>query len=123
MKPPEPTVIDIDVNGGRAKLIDVVDAIAAHSDDPRVVLNVFDSKDVNSLKGSGRPKDLRQWALDPLGSWGDAIVDKRGYKTVPGPLNPVGFFRANDNLLDNVFMCSEFLRRESGNRACFNKCM
>jgi hypothetical protein len=123
MKAPEPTVIDIDVNGGRTKLINVVDAVLARAADPRVVLNVYDSKDEHSGKGRGRPKDLLQWARDPLGSWGDAIVDKRGYKVVPGPTNPVGFFRGNGNILDNVYMCSEFLRRESGNRACFNKCM
>ncbi len=118
---PEPTVVDVDTQGGRVSVHDVIAQLKSHENDIRMVLNVFDSSNTNSAAGRGRPLNIIEWAKDPLGSWGDAIVDKRGYIPVPGPKNPVGFFR-KENILDTVYVCPEFLRREHGNRACFNKC-
>jgi len=120
--PPEPSILAIDVKGGARTLEGVISAVLSRDADPRIVLDLSDSTDSNSQSGRGRPRDIVAWAKDPLSAWGDAVIDKRGYVFMPQfRQNSLSEFRKND-LLNTVYVCPEFMRREYGNRACFNKC-
>ena len=123
-KAPNPVIIKIDVNAGPSvtTLLDVVAAIKVHDGDSRVVLDLSDSKDIQSRAGRGKPRDMLAWAKDDMSSWGDAVIDKRGYVFMPQFENDNLQLYRKDDILDSVYVCPEFLRREYGNRACFNKC-
>lgn len=119
---PEPVMITIDVANGKTDLNDALSAVKAHDGDTRLVLDFTDSRDSDSTAGRGRPVDMVAWAKDPLSAWGDAVIDKRGYVFVPQFQNKNKNLYRKDDILDTVYICPEFLRREYGNRACFNKC-
>ena len=114
-------LLKIDVNGGEKYLDDIVDIVLTH-DDSRLVLDFSDSKNVHSKVGRGKPKDMMEWAKDELSSWGDAVIDKRGYVPMPQFKGSNKQEYRRHKILDTVYICPEFLRKEFGNRACFNKC-
>jgi hypothetical protein len=116
-------MIQIDVSGrGPQTLSDVLRALEARDSDPRLVLDLSDSTDVQSAAGRGRPRDMAAWAKDDLSAWGDAVIDKRGYVFMPQFAGNNFQLYRKDNILDTVIVCPEFMRREYGERACFNKC-
>jgi hypothetical protein len=110
----------------------------------RLVLDLFDSEDKHSVLHRGKPVDMNAWAKDSVSSWGDGVIDKRGYVFMPrladrGRLvkrkqvhsqcgSTASGINTNNNAMNpkdiakNVGICPEFLRREMSNRACFNKC-
>lgn len=119
---PEPFLLNIDVSSKSVLLDDILSSVLSHDSEPRLVLDLKDDKDAHSFAGRGRPRDMMAWAKDPLSSWGDAVIDKRGYLLMPQfKDNNLGAYRKFD-ILETVYICPEFLRREYGNRACFNKC-
>jgi hypothetical protein len=105
-----------------ATLPDVLRALEARDSDPRLVLDLRDSTDAQSAAGRGRPRDMAAWAKDDLSAWGDAVIDKRGYVFMPQFKGGSTQLYKEDKVMDTVYICPEFLRREYGNRACFNKC-
>jgi hypothetical protein len=109
----------VDVKGGSLNLKDLLSRVEEHSDENRLVLDLKNSLDSNNVAGHGQPKDIKLWALDHLNAWGEGVIDKRGYVDMPFASN--GFLR-KEGILDEVYVCPEFLRREQSNRACFNKC-
>lgn len=119
---PEPLIISMDIKGNTMKLDHVVAAVLSHDNNPRLVLDLSDSADVHSNSGRGRPRDITEWAKDPLSSWGDAVIDKRGYIFMPQFANNNKNKYRKYDILNTVYICPEFLRKEYGNRACFNKC-
>jgi hypothetical protein len=54
-----------------------------HNCEPRLVLDLFDSGDQHSVLHRGKPIDIYTWAKDSVSSWGDGVIDKRGYVFMP----------------------------------------
>ena len=87
--------------------------------EPRLVLDL-QLEDDNKQYG---PPNLHKWAKDSMSSWGNSVIDKSLYLTMPNPIqNTIRHKDINEKVFKYFKMCKTFLYEVVGNRTCFEKC-
>ena len=84
--------------------------------EPRLVLDMHHSEFGTDYRGG--PEDLYSWAVDSASSWGEGVVKKYLYLSLPAA-SPA-HIPAHWDTQYNV--CKSFLYHIPGNRSCFDKC-